>query len=515
MGYENMDAAHSIVRLHDPTLHSDRHGDPLKLVRLRDFSIGLRDDKSSRLIVESNLHHLTAAEKRIRDNKLTSQELTQFLCWEDLAILACDNREPRQRRALLEDERGARLLWETRKKDLLLEMEELQVNVTVTQRREADLEAALAALRDRYAAAESQWKFEREAAQRELDQAARKEHELRSELVMALEAHQPPTVGWRVELDNTRQELDATKRELLAARRVIDSLHTGESHHAPGLREESMGTADFGSASPGFPPFQELPPSPPPQNTASGGGQTSTLPVPTSGVPIGGEDGESSSGELAFSQRPKDRESRETLPGVTALTESRHHFNGAPIREQRGQEARSHYGPGGRGVAGLSPGGATLSMGMRPPLPIHTVVHTGGGLFTQGISGQTLSSPSRGVSDQTLAAVTALVVPGSMKKVMLASLEIADLRKFREIFRYHLNNGDNCTGWWQFVPKDFWAPIRRRLQNMRDPSTQRNKYTVAAAAGWQDIGVIECLDDLINAIALPAVAGLPLTTALG
>jgi hypothetical protein len=102
-----------------------------------------------------------------------------------------------------------------------------------------------------------------------------------------------------------------------------------------------------------------------------------------------------------------------------------------------------------------------------------------------------------------------------MKKVMLESLEIADLRKFREIFRYHLNNGDNCTGWWQFVPKDFWAPIRRRLQDMRDPSTQLNKYTVAAAAGWRDIGVIQCLDDLINAIALPAVAGLPLTTALG
>jgi hypothetical protein len=50
---------------------------------------------------------------------------------------------------------------------------------------------------------------------------------------------------------------------------------------------------------------------------------------------------------------------------------------------------------------------------------------------------------------------------------------------------------------------------------MRDPGTQRNKYTVEAAGGWKDIGVIQCLDDLINAIALPAVAGLPFTTAMG
>ena len=102
-----------------------------------------------------------------------------------------------------------------------------------------------------------------------------------------------------------------------------------------------------------------------------------------------------------------------------------------------------------------------------------------------------------------------------MKKVILASLVVEDLRKFQEIFRYHLNNGDSCLGWWQFVPKDFWAPIRRRLQNMRDPGTQRNKYTVDAAEGWKDIGVIQCLDDLINAIALPAIAGLPFTTAMG
>ena len=161
MMFHLVNAAHSIVRLHDPTLHSDPHGDPVKLVRLRDISIGLRDNKSSRIVVEcmappGNIHlsegyhprwdvdsdddielydgntrvekernyltelvdraarrrdhcrslaarlanlqvrdyqHLTSAEKRIRDNKLTNQELTQFLCWEDLAVLACDNHE--------------------------------------------------------------------------------------------------------------------------------------------------------------------------------------------------------------------------------------------------------------------------------------------------------------------------------------------------------------------------------------------------------------------------------------
>eukprot|EP01036_Dinobryon_divergens_P035860 gene35860-46550_t len=402
-----------------------------------------------------------------------------LICWEDLAVLACDNRERlkaesvalnsslQTTQAVLEDERGARLLWETRKKELLLEMEELQVNVTLTQRRESDLEGALSALRDRYAAEESKWKFEREATQRELDQAARKEHELRSELVKALEAHQPPTVGWRLELDNTRQELEATKRELLAAHRVIDSLRKEASHPAPGLREEnigtagrgfpvftpspagsaaseSMSTADFGSTSHGFPSFQDLP-SPPP-DTGSGLGQTSTLPVPASGVSIGDEEGEVS-GESAFAQKPKDRvrrsessmgqvsppahqESREKLPGVTTSTEPRYHSDGVSLRDQQGYQARSHYGPGGREAAGVSLEGSSPSTVMRPPSHIHTVGHAGGSVPTQGLSGQTLLSPSRGAPDQTLAAVPALVVPGSMKKVMLESLEIVDLRKF-------------------------------------------------------------------------------------
>eukprot|EP01036_Dinobryon_divergens_P055728 gene55728-74415_t len=276
-------------------------------------------------------------------------------------------------------------------------MEELQVNVTVAQRREADLEAALSALRDRYAAAESQWKFEREAAQRELDQAARKEHELRSELVMALETHQPPTVGWRVELDNTRQELETTKRELLAARRMIDSLRTRESHHAPGLSEESMGSvgrgfpvftpspagssasapmsaADFGSTSHCFPSFPD-PPSPPP-DTGSGLGQTSALPA-ASGVAVGDEEGEVS-GETAFAQKPKDRvrrsestmgpvpppahqESREQPPGVTTSAEPRYHSDGAPLRARQGYPARSHYGPGGGDAAGVSLEGSSPS----------------------------------------------------------------------------------------------------------------------------------------------------------
>eukprot|EP01036_Dinobryon_divergens_P035861 gene35861-46551_t len=44
MMFHMVNAAHSIVRLHDPTLHSDPHGDPVTLVRLRDISIGLRDN---------------------------------------------------------------------------------------------------------------------------------------------------------------------------------------------------------------------------------------------------------------------------------------------------------------------------------------------------------------------------------------------------------------------------------------------------------------------------------------
>ena len=308
----------------------------------------------------------------------------------------------------------------------MLEMDDLQVSVTLAQRREADLADALSALRDRYATAESAWKFEREDAQRKLDQAARTEHDLRSELVMALETHHPPTIGWRVDLTNTRQELEATKRELLAARRVIDSLRMEGSPHAPGVREEGMGTAgrgfpvftpspagsaasgsmstaDFGSISHGFPPFQARPPSPPPPDTGSGSGQTSTLPVPSSGMPIGGEDGEIP-GESAFAQKPRGRirrseltsmgqvpppayqEGRDTLPGVTASSESRYHTEEGQLRDQQDYEARSHYGPGGREVAGSYRGGSAPSMVIRPPLTVHTVVPTGGGFITHGVS---------------------------------------------------------------------------------------------------------------------------------
>ena len=52
MIFHLVNAAHSIVRMMDPSLHSNRDGDPVKLVRLRDISIGLRDNKSSRIVVE-------------------------------------------------------------------------------------------------------------------------------------------------------------------------------------------------------------------------------------------------------------------------------------------------------------------------------------------------------------------------------------------------------------------------------------------------------------------------------
>ena len=73
MVFHLVNAAHSIVRLHDPTLHSDPHGDPVKLVRLRDISIGslwsvwallamsmcqrdiTRDGMSTRMMISSSL----------------------------------------------------------------------------------------------------------------------------------------------------------------------------------------------------------------------------------------------------------------------------------------------------------------------------------------------------------------------------------------------------------------------------------------------------------------------------
>lgn len=203
-------------------------------------------------------------------------------------------------------------------------MEELRVNVALAQTRETDLQKRSVCSS---AAAESKWKFEREAAQRDFEKVARIQHELRSELVMASEAYQPPTVEWRTELTSTRQELEATKRELLVARRLINSLRKGESHHETGLKEDNMGaagrgfpdftpspagsaisesmsTADFGTAPEGFPPFQGL--SPPPPETESARGQSSVTAVHNLGVSLDKEEGEVNDAP-ALSKKPKDR----------------------------------------------------------------------------------------------------------------------------------------------------------------------------------------------------------------
>ena len=106
-------------------------------------------------------------------------------------------------------------------------------------------------------------------------------------------------------------------------------------------------------------------------------------------------------------------------------------------------------------------------------------------------------------------------IPETMRKTMLRTLDAEDLRSFQEVFRYHRNQRDPGTDWSDFVPEDLHAPIRRRLQNLVDPLTQVPKHTAAAAARWREMDVLSCMDDLINAKSLPAVAGLPLVTALG
>jgi hypothetical protein len=102
-----------------------------------------------------------------------------------------------------------------------------------------------------------------------------------------------------------------------------------------------------------------------------------------------------------------------------------------------------------------------------------------------------------------------------MKKKSLKSLEEEPLKVFREVFRYHLKAGDPCTDWHSWVPEEFHATIRRRLQSLLDPSTHEPKYTTALAENWQKLDVVVCLDDLINAKSIPNVVGFPMYTALG
>jgi len=107
------------------------------------------------------------------------------------------------------------------------------------------------------------------------------------------------------------------------------------------------------------------------------------------------------------------------------------------------------------------------------------------------------------------------LVPESMKKKLLQSLEEEHLKKFREVFRYHLKAGDPCLDWHLWVPDEFHATIRHRLQSLLDPSTHSPKYTTDMAEDWKSMDVGVCLDDLINAKSIPGVVGLPMITALG
>ncbi len=285
--------------------------------------------------------YLTEAEKRIRDGKLTPAELEKFVCWEDLAILACDNHERLTQatqeievlttsltttQRLLEDERGTRVHGEVRHRYLTLEMETLRVGLAVAQTRETELEHTLSALRERNITAEAQWRSERDVMHREAENSARIQHELRSELVMALETHHPPTVGWRIELHNRGQELEATKRELLVARRLIDSLRKGESQPGLETREDSMGsvgrgfpgytpspagsavpetlfTAGFESVTAGFPSFPGVTPLPP--ATEPNRGQSSSAGLTNLGGSVEKEVGAHE--DPALSRKPKDR----------------------------------------------------------------------------------------------------------------------------------------------------------------------------------------------------------------
>ena len=51
MVFHLVNAAHSLIRVVDPTLHSNKRGDPDKRIKLRDISIGMRD-RRHRIVVE-------------------------------------------------------------------------------------------------------------------------------------------------------------------------------------------------------------------------------------------------------------------------------------------------------------------------------------------------------------------------------------------------------------------------------------------------------------------------------
>ena len=459
----------------------------------------------------------TPGEAHLADIVMTGKEVSQYASWEGLAhsvweyhqILAnvipavkTDKAALQLHQELLAEERAARSAEATLRRDQGLELERLKSVATAAQARETELDGLLQELREELKHHSREGVRVREAYKSDLMRAQAREDglalqlgalqsqfdDLQAELTRlqsaphgevgrGLPGYTPSSVG-----DESYQTPYTGKRPDLTRSDIPNS---GESSHVdPGSAETGSTVVRFLHQNPEISFLGEVSAGPESSTTslqqphprttrgdsaskAQGGVGDMGPPQPRTKVGMG-------SAHEAYSTSKTD-------PDGSAATPA----SNPGLGDSDSGSARAHstpyYGPAGSSAVKPDPPG--------------------------------LASPGGGATVERVDA--SKLVPESMKKKSLKSLEEEPLKVFREVFRYHLKAGDPCTDWHMWVPDEFHATIRRRLQSLLDPTTHAPKYTTELAENWRKMDVGVCLDDLINAKSIPNVVGLPMATALG
>ena len=445
--------------------------------------------------IHSHPGNVSQGEALLSDIPMSGTDLLEYASWEGLAksvyeyheILTnvvpaakADKEALTMHIELLAEERAARSAEATLRRDQGLELERLRNVATTAQARELRLESLLEELREEMKLRATEEVEARETFKSDLMRAQAREAAL---------AHQ---------LGALQARYEALQADL-AARPGSTPLEVGRG--LPGFTPSSVGGMSYQT------PYTDQPTL-----------HTSALLNSGESNVVNPGSAESEGTMVQFLQNQQDltflgKESKLDDSSSAGLRAPHPRTNKGDPSSQTSGSVGSMGPPASRMQGGTDQSSSHSASG------VSTLVHTsmshygpaGGGVTK--VDPTVPASPGGGTVSDRLD--VAKLVPESMKKKTLKSLEVEPLTAFREVFRYHLKAGDPCTDWHLWVPDELHAAIRRRLQSLLDPSTHEPKYTTALAENWPTMNVVDCLDDLINAKSIPNVVGLPMETALG
>ena len=106
------------------------------------------------------------------------------------------------------------------------------------------------------------------------------------------------------------------------------------------------------------------------------------------------------------------------------------------------------------------------------------------------------------------------LIPDSMRKIILASLEMKTLKAFRKIFTHHTNADTKISDLVSYISVNLNTQVRAQICSVVDPKTDTNQFTAAQVGNWQDMDVLMLLDVLIEHNAATLVGGNSLMAAL-